>query len=59
MSTDETAWRDHAEEPGAGSGTPWLDMGPATFDRQAPPQPLTLFAEPDRLGTPDMFADQP
>lgn len=55
--TDETAWHDHDEHPGAG-GYPWLRMEPRAFDTAAPPQPLTLFAEPDRLGTPDMFADQ-
>ena len=56
--TDETAWHDHDEQPGAGRGKPWLEMGAGTFDTAAPPQLLTLFAEPDPLGTPDMFGDQ-
>ena len=33
----------------------WTTMGPETFDTDAAPLQLSLFAEPDACGTPDMF----
>lgn len=37
----------------------WLDWQPGEFDTDAKPVQGSLFAKPDRMGTPDMFADQP
>jgi hypothetical protein len=52
----QAAWRaaNPFPEP-APVGQDWRDMPPRTFDREAKPQPLALFPEPDRSGTPDMF----
>jgi hypothetical protein len=36
----------------------WLAWTPDEFDGAAKPVQGALFAEPDRMGTPDMFADQ-
>lgn len=33
----------------------WLLIPVGAFDPDAKPQPLALFAEPDRTGTPDLF----
>lgn len=37
----------------------WLNWTPDEFDSCAKAVQDSLFAEPDRYGTPDMFADQP